>query len=286
VLTTTFNKRPSTLAYMSRVLWPSPPLGRPPRVPELRYVWRNARIGVRDLAEFKALTGLEVDPLPALFPHVFGFRLLMALLTDRRNPLPIWNALQVRNRLTQHDRLDARDVLDIATQIAATHVLAKGLELDLHTTFTARGAAVWESVVTFYYRGVFGEPTTPVVDTTPPKVNGRDIAQWRAMAGQGRRFARLTGDYNGVHLSNGYARAFGFRGAFHHPQRVLGQALAHLPIDVARRAQQLDVWLRGQVYEGASVNLRGVGDDPMEFALHPQDDARPAIVARWSSGAA
>lgn len=267
---------------MARAFLPSASLGRPPRIPQMRFRWRGARVGADELAEFAALTGLRTDPLPVLFPHVFGFRLVMALLTDPRYPLPIWNALQIRNSLRQHERFTAADTFDIETSVAEWRVLAKGLEVDLRTTFSTRGKAVWESIVTFYYRGIFGEPMPPHPEATPPPVRGREIARWQAAIGQGRRFGRLTGDYNGIHWSNGYARYFGFRGAFHHPQRAVGESLAHLSIDTSLPCQRLDVWVRGQVYEGAGVSLQAEGDNPATLALVPQDDPRPAIVARWS----
>jgi hypothetical protein len=245
-------------------------------------VWRNARIHADELADFQALTGLPIEPLPVLAPHVFGFRLLMALLTHPRYPLPIWNALQVRNILRQHELLNPHDAFDVETGVGASRVIAKGLEVDLHTSFTQAGRTVWESIVTLYYRGAFGEPTSPA-HSAPPEVNGTEIANWRAAVGQGSRFGRLTGDYNGVHLSNGYARLFGFRCAFQHPQRALGEALARLNINASRPVQRLDAWLRGQVYEGSKVTLRALASNGIVvLAVTPEDDPRPAIIARWT----
>jgi len=56
-----------------------------------------------DGTALRRLTGLgEEGWLPLLAPHVTGFRALMALLTHAAVPLPIWRALQVRNRLVLH----------------------------------------------------------------------------------------------------------------------------------------------------------------------------------------
>jgi hypothetical protein len=283
VYTRIFHERPSPLAYMARALLPSRRVGRPPTIPPLRLVWRNAQIDAAGLSAFHDLTGLPAEPAPSLLlPHVFGFPLLMVLLTERAFPMPIWNALQVRNQLHQHAVFNPADRFDIETTVAGSRVLVKGLEVDLHTSFAAHGALVWESAVTFYYRGAFGiaaQGSTP----GPPATEGGEVARWRATTGQGLRFGALTGDYNPIHWSNAYARAFGFRRAFHHPPRVLGQALAHLPIRVTEAKQRLDVWLRGQVYEKSVVRLHASGSTPLTFAVIPQDDPRPAIIARWSA---
>jgi hypothetical protein len=96
----TFLKRPSTIAYMARAFVPSPGFERARGFPPIRLVWKSVRVDQRGLSAFIRFTGLRPGhDLPLLFPHVLGFRLQMALLTQRAFPLPIWNALQIRNHL-------------------------------------------------------------------------------------------------------------------------------------------------------------------------------------------
>ena len=110
---------------------------------------------------------------------------------------------------------------------------------------------------------------------------GVQIARWSAPPHGRLRFARLTGDYNGIHLSDWYARRSGFRGAFLHPQRVLGECLARLPPRSSAMPLWLDTWLKGPVYYGADVTLRAEeSPDAVTFALHVDGDERPAIVGR------
>ncbi len=283
-MTKTFFRRPSTIAYMMRGCLPSPPLSKPPSFPPLKLVWKNATVLPDEMVTLGRLTGLtDARALSLLFPHVIGFRLLMALLTDRAFPLPIWKALQIRNQIRQHSRIDAGDRLEIETCVAGQRVLEKGVEVDLHTCVRSHDRPVWESLVTFYYRGKYGEPGSPSTGATPPVFDGEEIARWRAAGGSGWRFGRLTGDFNGIHLSSSYARVFGFRRAFHHPQRVLGQCLAHLSaIGAATADHSLDVWLRGQVYYDSMVALRAANkSDGVVFGLYPEEQTRPAIIARW-----
>ena len=99
-----------------------------------------------------------------------------------------------------------------------------------------------------------------------------------ASADGGWRYGRLSGDYNPLHWSGAYARRHGFGGAFLHPQRVLGQCLARLG---ARGATDLEAWIKGPVFYGAEVEMRSDADaDGIRFALHVEDDARPAFVGR------
>lgn len=281
-----FRRRPSALAYMIGAFHRAAPLRLPSDLPPLRFVWHGLPVDRREVGQFLALTGLPAGGcVPVLYLHVVGFRLLMALLTHRGWPLPIWNALQVRNQLVQHLPVAVGSMLDLETRVAGHRVLDKGLEVDLHTTAGLAGRVAWESVVTFYWRGRFGEAGPALEPARAPAAGEREIARWRSGDGAGLRFGRLTGDYNGIHLWTPYARLFGFRRAFHHPQLVLGQCLARLPAPDPAAPQRLDAWLKGPVFHGSPVVLRGTPEDgATTFALFAGDDARPAIVGRWSAG--
>jgi hypothetical protein len=279
-----FHSRPSVAAYMARAFLPSPGLGPGATVPSFVARWPAARIDRRRLRSFLAMTGLSAeDGVPLLYPHVFAFPLLMALLTRRAYPLPIWNALQIRNQLLGRRRITVDEPLDLETRVAGQRVLAKGIEVDLHTTLSGAGETAWESVVTFYYRGRFGRENerSPLADA--PEVEGPEIARWRTPVGGGLRFGRLTGDYNGIHWSRAYARHFGFDSALLHPQRVLGQCLARLARPVGE-GQRLDAWLKGPVYYDRDVCLRCSSNaDGERFALSTDGETRASIVGRRGS---
>jgi hypothetical protein len=277
-----YRRRPSALLYMARAFHrPRPDV--PVAFPPLRLAWRDVRAQPRDLADFAALTGLRAaDALSPLFLHVIAFRLQMASLTHPAWPLPIWRALQVRNRITQHRPFALDERFDLETGLAGARVQDKGLEVDLRTVARTGGAIRWESVVTFYYRGQFGpaDPASPLAQAPDP--GGDEVARWCAGAGCGLRFGRLTGDYNGIHLWSPYARLSGFPRAFHHPQRVLGQCLARLDGPPAREPQRIEAWLKGPVGYGSQVVLRARCDVPaIAFGLFADGDARPAISGRW-----
>lgn len=282
-----FRRRPSALAYMVGAFRRAAPFHLPSGLPPLRLVWHGLPIDRREVAQFLALTGLPAGgSVSVLYLHVVGFRLLMALLTHRAWPLPIWNALQVRNHFRQHLPIAVGSMLELETHVAGHRVLDKGLEVDLHTAARLHDRVAWESVTTFYYRGRFGEPGPAPALARAPEVGEQEIARWRTAPGAGLRFGRLTGDYNGIHLWTPYARLFGFRGAFQHPQLVLGQCLARLPALDPEAPQRLDAWLKGPVFHGSPVVLSGsAAGAAASFGLFADGDARPAIVGSWSAGA-
>ena len=272
---------------MARALYPSRGLRRAGRFPLLRAIWRGHRVDPRRLTRFFTFTGLRVEQdLPLLYPLVFGFPLQMVILTHPAFPLPIWGALQIRNHVLHHRAISADAVLDLEARVAGQRILDKGAEVDVHTTFRSGADLVWEVLNTFYYRGRFGGAGAASPLSRSPEAGDAVAARWRMAAGLGWRFAGLTGDYNGIHWARWYARLFGFRRDFHHPQLVLGQCLARLAAPDRDLPQRLDAWLKGPVYYDSTVRLcANAARNDTAFALVPEGEERPAVVGRWRSGA-
>jgi acyl dehydratase len=280
-----FEHRPSALPYMLRAM--APVTRRIDLAPQIVARWHGHVAHRDELAAFRRVTGLSADPghLPLLYPHTFGFRLPMAILTHPSFPVPIWGVLQTRNHLVQHRPIATHERLDFETRVLRGRAVAKGAEFDLHTTVQAGGELAWESLLTFFTRGRFGEPvhTEPVVRS--PTVAGPVVAEWTMRNADHVRFGGFTGDYNGIHLWDWYARRFGFPRALYHPPRVLGECLARLEqLEVSAAPVQFDAWFKGPVLHGAKVRLEAehtAGETT--FALFA-GDGRPSIVGRLQAG--
>lgn len=286
-----FRHAPKAWQYMGAALWHRKSLSRATQAaaPAMRWQWHGLRWPEREVRALQSLTGLAPGPyLYLLLPQVLGFRLVMAALTDAAFPLPIWNALQIRNRLRLHASWNDTMPLDLSTHTAAWRSVPKGVELDLHTQATQNGRCVWEGTTTFYYRGVRWAALPAQPDALPaPVCEGPEVARWRAGQGEGWAFGHLTGDYNGVHWSHAYARRLGFPRAFLHPARVLGQCLARLPEQTPAGGGPLglDAWIKGPVPYGAELHLRTCPvAQGLAFALHTDADPRPAHAGRIVRG--
>jgi acyl dehydratase len=275
-----YRAQPTLLGFMAQIWRPSPGFAADGRLPDIRASWRGQRASSRQLADYFGLSGLPPgEQLSILYPHTVSFPMLMAVLSHPAFPLPIWKVLQVRNRLIQHEPIAPDAVLDFSVRTGARRLLDKGAEMDLHVSAECGGRTVWEGVDTFYARGRFG--AAEAVAPASPAVSGATHTEWR-MPEHGRwRYGRLSGDYNPLHMNDWYARRFGYTRAFTHPQRAIGQCLGHL--GAAHHApMQLETWIKGPVFYGSRVSLRAESRPADEvFALHADDDARPAIVGRF-----
>ncbi len=276
-----FGGRPGTLASMLRAAFPSPGLAVAEGLPPLRLEWSGYRVNRRHLQSFLKLTGLRREGLGGfLYPHVFGFPLQLAILTHPRFPVPLWGSLQTRNRLLQHRKPDWNAEWHLAARIADHRIMEKGLEVDLYTSIRTGRIITWESLNTYYFRGRHGTPEGEFAVPPAPEIENGILAQWSMPAGTGWRFAGLTGDYNPIHLSRRMARRLGFERALHHTQQVLGQCFSHLPPMDCEPGLAMDTWLKGPVYAGSDVVLRGfAGAGTAAFSVGMTDEPRPGIIA-------
>mgnify|MGYP002391454023 CR=1 FL=1 len=85
-------------------------------------------------------------------------------------------------------------------------------------------------------------------------------------------------------MTEGDARRFGYRRAFHHPQLIVAQCLTRLaPAEDWPR--KLELWLRGPIPYGAALHLCAErGATGVVFSLHVDADRRPAIIGRLRCG--
>ncbi len=273
-----YARRPSSLRYMLRGVMPV--RRKPDLNPRIVATWRNHRVDPRDVASFLAITGLPAGPeLPLLYPHVFGFRLAMAVLTHPAFPVPIWGVLQTRNCLVQHRPIPIETAMDFECRVLAGRPTAKGAEFDLRTTVHVGAELAWESLVTFFTRARFGEPGPDSPLARSPTEFGPLAAEWTPRNADHWRFGRFTGDYNGIHLWDAYARRVGFPRALFHPQRVLGECLGRIPGACDHGTpQRLDAWLKGPVPHRTPVRLHATRAlKQTTFALFVEPE-RPCIV--------
>ena len=281
------DRAPSAAAFMARALLPSPGQSEDGGFPRIVQRWTGLRIDPSHHAAFHRATGLgDEQGISVLYPHVLGFRLQMALLTHRAFPLPIWRALQIRNRLVCHRRIDLRETLDLETRTGTHRIVEKGIEVDLISRLMRGQDCCWESRITYFYRGRFGAGGTEAPEAASPDLSrAPGVERFQMPQSGGWRFGGLTGDYNGIHYWPWYARRFGFRTAFPHPQRVAGMCMARLRGPDAD-LQTLELWIKGPLFYGANVVLSGATNGRgVQFGLSLDGDRRAALLGQWQGGA-
>lgn len=280
-----YYRPPSALKFMSLAALPKKGFINTGDFPDIVAQWKNCKPSYSAIKDFNTLTGIEINKAyHPLFLHTISFRLLMSVLTHPAFPEAIWSVLQVRNIMIQRRSLSLAEPFDLEVKFAEHRIVQKGLEFDLQTSISVSNDIVWESINTFYIRGKFGV-ASDISMTKAPKTPSFSHSVWNIPHHGGRNFGSLTGDYNGIHMWDWYAKMFGFKAAFSHPQRVLGQIFNKLHEEETTNIPlKIETWLKGPVYYGTNLELKVAEEEKGKlFSLHVNDEQRPAIIGRYSN---
>ncbi|WP_414158984.1 MaoC family dehydratase [Pseudomonas sp. BNK-45] len=182
----------------------------------------------RRLEAYRQVCGyLDNGLLPATYPHVLAFALQMQLLTDPAFPFPLLGLIHLANRIRILRPMGNVGSVRVAVRAGNLQPHAKGAVFDLLTTVDDLLGPLWEAESRMLCRGVQvpGEPGAL------PSMSGlglNEVSRWQAQSDIGRRYARVSGDYNPIHLSAWSARLFGFPRAIAHGLWNKARALAAL----------------------------------------------------------
>jgi acyl dehydratase len=208
------------------------------------------------------------DVLPVTYPHMLTFPLQMALMSDRSFPVALPGLVHLRNRIDVLRPIGTDALLDLEIWAERFAPHRSGATVDLCAAVSAGGQEVWRSRSTYLARGA----------KAPDGASGADVdvalgdlervaATWRIPDDAGRRYAKVSGDVNPIHLSGLTAKAFGFKRAIAHGMwikaRVLGALAGRLP-----DALSVDVAFRKPLFLPSTVTLSTARvDGGWEFAV-------------------
>jgi acyl dehydratase len=195
----------------------------------------RCRVGIdpKAVAAYRKVCGFaDSAVLPATYPHILAFGLQMQLLTDKQFPFPLLGLVHLNNRIRVHRPLGGISELFISVHTQHLKPHPKGATFEVVTRAEDSLGLLWEAESCMLCRGVKLEgEATDDAPSSPEQIS--EVARWKAPADIGRRYARVSGDYNPIHLSALTAKLFGFPQAIAHGLWNKAHTLAalgeHLP---------------------------------------------------------
>ena len=230
--------------------------GRGGALPEDHLARTGVPVDPAHLAAYTRVCRLPLnDALPATYPHMLTFPLQMALMSDRSFPLALPGLVHVRNQIDVLRAISSAEPLDLEVWAENFARHRSGATVDLCATVSTGGAEVWRSRSTYLARGAKAPEGAPEARIDVPVGDlERVSATWRIPDDAGRRYAKVSGDVNPIHLSGLTAKAFGFKRAIAHGMwvkaRVVGALAGRLPDELS-----LDVSFRKPLFLPSTVTL-------------------------------
>lgn len=182
------------------------------------------------LATYRQVCGYgEGSLLPATYPHVLAFAMHLQLLTAKAFPFPPLGLIHLRNIIRIQRPLGGISGVQVSVHVANLAPHENGTCFELITDVQDPLGPLWEETSTLLCRNVHiaGQPALanwPVTSELPM----HEVARWNAATHTGRQYARVSGDYNPIHLSTISAKWFGFPSAIAPGMWTAARALAAL----------------------------------------------------------
>jgi acyl dehydratase len=228
----------------------------------------------RHLARYRRVCGdSDSTQLPITYPHVLATPLHLAMIACEAFPVSLFGVVHLRNRIVQHRPLHVDDTGAIHAWLEGHRETARGQELDLQTQIHVGGDLVWSETSTLLARRHnrarvprTREPGLPTLDV-PPR---QDVTTSTFVVAPtvGRQYARVSGDFNPIHIANVAARLFGFKRAIAHGMWSLARCAAEIGGATFSRPCTLDVAFRRPITFCARIVLESwMADERVGFSL-------------------
>jgi acyl dehydratase len=218
----------------------------------------------------------------------------LALMASSAFPVRIMGLVHLRNHIEQQRPLRVGEVGRLRVWIEGHRETNVGQEFDVNTSVEIDGRAVWQETCVFMARRMTrdtkkryagriaageGIPAPDAESVQPTSPESIRTTTFEADDGIGWRYARVSSDFNPIHLTKVGARMFGFNQPIAHGMWSMARCLAALDADTFAGAKRVDVVFKRPVMipapltletwhtaEGAGFALKGTDRGKMHVA--------------------
>ncbi|MCK5861691.1 MAG: hypothetical protein KAH38_04350 [Candidatus Hydrogenedentes bacterium] len=279
-----FTKKPTlSPAYFNAIMPGRSKFSGLDNIPRIEAKWNQATEAPEKIQAYREICGLDNDGnLPFLYPHILTSSMHIHLITNKQFPASAFGAVHARMHIIQRSPIPESQKLDLHCRIADARTLKAGLEVDVITTLHGEDKCLWESVSTYIFRGrKFGKPGDAHPWAAFEELGDPTVeAEWHVPANMGKRYAKITGDYNPIHVSRILAKAFGFRRDIVHGMWCLSRCLTHFSDFSYEQPVRSDSSFKGPIFMDSGCTMKGHEiEDGRRFDLFNQGNSRPSIVS-------
>jgi acyl dehydratase len=219
--------------------------------------------------------------VPPVFPAVATFMTHLKHLSDPKFPFQAMGTIHIRTVIDQIRPLRVDEVVSYRCWVEGHRSVERGIEFDMMTEASVEGKVISTTTMTMYRRGKGVKrdgprPPNPVHNN----MNAHD-ASWAVDPWTARRYARLTGDINPIHLSAMTAKALGFKGMMLHGMWLVGRACAMHPVQMMANKIRMESEFKLPVLLPANLRYRWWEDGGvLEMRVLDQAGVKPHMIAR------
>ncbi len=242
-----------------------------------------------DVRRYLAVCGGEDRlGLPILYPQVMGTPLTMALMAHPEFPLPALGLVHMENHVFQIRAPRVGEKLDFRVEIPSLDRTPRGYEFNMRTEVRDEsGELIWHSTALILSRAKdTDQPRTAREPRKAPTPSDWPLMQsYRLESNLGRRYARVSGDFNPIHLTAPTAKLLGFKQAIIHGMWSAAAIAASL--GTSEGACEYHCEFKTPLFLPGKGNLHAQQKSGQtSFLLQDARSFRPILTGSYKEGAA
>ncbi|HWJ07302.1 MAG TPA: MaoC/PaaZ C-terminal domain-containing protein [Steroidobacteraceae bacterium] len=259
------SRLPSGLASYPRVV-----LTRRPDVltvedpPEIEIRVPRVRFAAASIARYSTTCGFDGGDVrngyvPITYPHVLAMPLHLRIMAMGSFALRPMGLIHLSNSIAAPGELRPGMSVDLVVAARNYRKTDAGLAFDMDTEMTGSdGAPVWRETCVFMSRWPESVQRSGGRPARPPKApkDSEVLTELPVNLRTAWRYARVSGDFNPIHLNDRAARFFGLRGAIMHGMWSLARSLGEKPVHAPARDARLETQFLTPVQLPARVNVK------------------------------
>ena len=160
---------------------------------------------------------------PPFFCATWELGQVLEMLAALESPLPLGAMVHAATEMVWARPIRAGEPVRCRVELERVEQTRRGLRLTvLSRSWLGAGQLCCQGTSTFVLHpraprdADARAPEPPRAEVAPPDGGWTELARWPLSAGAGRRYARVSGDYNPIHLWPWTARPFGFHAPILH----------------------------------------------------------------------
>lgn len=202
--------------------------------------------------------GVRNGYVPLTYPHVLVMPLHMRIFANASFPLRPPGLIHLTNVIAQPGQLRPGMWANLHTCARNYRRTDAGLAFDMDTAISVDREVVWRETCVFLSRWPPSAERTVSRPPRPPKApkDSSILAELDVTSRLAWEYARVSGDFNPIHLNDRAARYLGLRGAISHGMWTLARSIAEQPIATAVSSARLETQFLTPVQLPARVTIK------------------------------
>lgn len=238
-------------------------------------LWQTFLPSARHYNKYCKLVGWEnTEQMHPFYWQVRGLSLQLRLLSHGKSPFKLLGLVHLQNRVEEYVECRTDIPCELVARFGTVYQHRRGLAVEVTVTGNQRGQRVYSATGTYLMQTALKPGPLPAYESAiaGPGETSPKTAELAFSAAMVRRYAKVSGDVNPIHLSTLTARLFGFKRVIVHGMYSGARAVSELEKQQVLNDKAVQLAFKRPMFVPAkAVLFSEQGDETTHFSLVSAD---------------